>query len=206
MTKGELIDAWVNGVIAMATLVAVVVAIWSARREAQARDRAERRADAAEEAREVERWRADEERAATAAADRWERHRAQALQVISWLDQQPARSQTDAGGPFATDWVNTVRVANRSASPIFEVVIDVFDERMNTIAASNVRRFAVMVGRDDRELTLDVVPEDASILLRFRDLQGTWWRRFQNGHLEETHPNGIPLPAPSETPLAETQP
>ena len=99
---------------------------------------------------------------------------------------------TAPGGASFTVPDRTVRVVNRSTSPIFNIAVDIFDHRTNTFVTSDVRRFAVMVAGDDHELALGAVPESASVLLRFRDLRGTWWRRFQNGHLEETHPNGIP--------------
>jgi len=45
--------------------------------------------------------------------------------------------------------------------------------------------FPLIPARDER--TLDLVGEASGLsgVVRFRDLQGTWWCRYQNGHLVE---------------------
>lgn len=100
----DLRDVWAM-LAALGTLAAVCVAIIGVRRESEARVRAERRADAAEQARDADRSRTEAQRAARDAAGALERHRAQAVQVIAWVDRRQGGSWTGIGGNRAVDWI-----------------------------------------------------------------------------------------------------
>lgn len=175
-------DMWAM-LAALGTLAAVCVAIVGVRRESAARVRAEKRADAAEQAREADRIRTEGERATRETAAALERHRAQAVQVIAWVDQREGSSWTGIGGNRVVDGIPVLRLINDSGSPIFDVKLSLFDQRMHT--DTPLVEFALIPAHGERTLDLRGAASEFSGVVRFRDLQGTWWCRYQNGHLVE---------------------
>lgn len=191
----EWLRDWSEVVGALATAAAVIVAVLGLRRETGARKRAEARADAAEATREVERERTDRQRAEQELAARDERRRAQALQVIAWVERRPpTRVRHDESGarPLMDELV--VHYINQSPSPLFDVKLAVYASGYNE--QTDIGAVAVVPGHDRGELT---PPDDVQRLDReflgvilFRDLQGVRWRRVQNGYLQELDEYGRP--------------
>lgn len=179
-------DAW-EVVGAVATAVAVVVALVGIWFEAAARRRAEKRAEQAEATRDAERQRADDERARLAKAQEWRDQHAQALQVIAWVQKVPiGKPFIGSGSEVYVDTENELSWVNASPSPVFDVVLDVI-QTPNT--RSVVSEVPVIVGGDRGSTLLPGDLADASELrarIMFRDLAGRHWIRQQNGELWET--------------------
>lgn len=182
-------DLW-QMLAALGTLLAVAVAIWATVRESKARKAADERAEKAEQALAVERERADAERA----AELEERRLAQAKAVIAWVEHRPAvaaRPHHTADGLRPLGNEHILRVVNDSASPIFDLHLHVWFKRMNT--DEEIHALPVLPGGVSVEVVFPERLQEAGFeyqgLVRFRDLAGQRWRRWENGHLNEMDDN-----------------
>ena len=117
-------------------------------------------------------------------------HRAQELQVIAWPERRVAAQSQGVGGNRKVDTEQVVRLANASQAVVFDAVVDVL--RSSGVYDKDLRAARVLPPGSDATLQLgtDLALGD-SVFLRFRDLRGTWWRRNENGHLDQTFPNGL---------------
>lgn len=185
-------DAW-DVVGAVATAAAVIVAVWGVRRESRARKLAEARADAAEQARVAERERVDRGRADQDAARREQDRRAQALQVIAWLEAVAVSHViTDTEGRRLPTMLR-FHYVNHSSSPLFDVTLRVFASGFNEFV--DVAQVPVVPGgvRETAPVPRRVQQEQArgyGAVVDFRDLHGVHWRRTQDGKLFELDEHG----------------
>lgn len=132
--SGSWHDLW-EIVGAIATAAAVIVALWSSHREAVGRMRAELRADAAEGARDAERERADAALIANETAVREVQHRAQAFQVIAWLERRNTTSERFDESDRRLPVEHLIRFVNTSNAPVFDVKFHVYESERNTQGA-----------------------------------------------------------------------
>lgn len=181
----------------LGTLIAVGIAIWSARREGKARDAADARAERVDQERAEEAQRSADERARHADNERL----GQARQMIAWLEHRPpdpARPFFDATGERKLRQQHVLCYVNHSDAPVFEVSLHLYWQWKNDDAV--VRQIAVVPGgaRDEIVLTAEhqMVAADAIGMVMFRDLRGLHWRRWENGYLNEMDENGHEKPIP----------
>lgn len=183
-------DLWVM-LASLGTLIAVGVAIWSARRETKARRAADARAERADLARAEEVQRAAEDRASHAESERL----AQARQMIAWVEHRPAdpaRPLWSANGERRLPQEHVLCYVNHSDAPLFQVALHVYWQTMRT--NDLLTEVAVVPGGARAELILpaEFQPNgiDATGMVMFRDLRGLYWRRWENGYLNEMDENG----------------
>lgn len=189
-------DLWVM-LASLGTLIAVGVAIWSARREAKAREAADARAEKADNARLEEMERSAEERARHAENQRL----AQARQMIAWVEHRPAhpdRPLFDPAGERRLRQEHVLCYLNHSDAPVFQVAAHVYWRTMRT--NDLIAEVAVLPGGARAEFILpaEFQPNgiDAEGMVMFRDLRGLYWRRWESGHLNEMDDNGREKAAP----------
>ena len=186
-----LLRDWAEVVGALATAAAVIVAVLGLRRETRARKKAEARAEAAEAASTAERERSDRQRAEQEQAAQEERRKAQALQVIAWVETRRATRvlHDESGVRQLTDEL-VLHYVNQSPSPLFDARFAVHPSGYNE--HTEILTIAVVPGHDRDEIVLSdelqwQQKKAFTGVVRFRDLQGAKWRRDENGNLQELH-------------------
>lgn len=189
-------DLWVM-LASVGTLIAVGVAIWSVRRESKAREAADARAEKADQARLEEMERSAEERGRHVENERL----AQARQMIAWVEHRqadPARPHFDQSGERQLKQEHVLCCVNHSDAPVFQVALYVYWRTMRT--SDLISEVAVVPGGARAEFILpdEFQPNgvDATGMVMFRDLRGLYWRRWENGYLNEMDENGREKAAP----------
>ncbi|WP_024285200.1 hypothetical protein [Cellulomonas sp. KRMCY2] len=189
-------DAWsILG--AVATTVAVIIALWSITHERQARRAAEMRAQVAERQREVQRVADETRRIGEDSRNRWHRRRDQGLRVIGWIEWQPdPTSFVSAGGALQERRFG--RVVNLSDAPVYDMSFQVVNaERDQTLTLAER---TVLVAGEELSVALPQTHQDPgermTAFVLFRDLQGARWRRLENGELAELDHSGQPIHDP----------
>lgn len=164
---------------AIGTLAAVVVAVLAVRHESAARQRAEERAERAEAQREA----AAAARAAQDADAQHQARRAQALQVIAWVEHQEVSDPLWLNSGAGTTPIHTLFLVNHSTAPVFDVELGTFDAARNQDAT--LASFQVVPAGGTKQLVQQGAGDTLMGLVTFRDLAGVRWRRFATGRLAE---------------------
>lgn len=103
-----------------------------------------------------------------------------------------------------------ITVTNGSKAPIFDVHAFVHDGTTNElheqkripVLASDATRTSWVKGPAPVDTEAG---DNATVVavIRFRDLQGNWWRRHENGQLQEIDEHGNPLGPLSPSPTSQ---